>query len=133
MFKLSSLIRSSSRKSVRRAPGTYKTWSWFEALEPRLALTVIAPVSNTTIFPYSAAVQIDSIWDSDGDRILESTDRFITGSGAIVDDYHVLTAAHCIYDTEINQYATWVFVHPGRNSDNYRPFGEIQATSLAVT
>lgn len=103
-----------------------------EQLEDRTLLAVIDPVTNTSNFPNSAAVQIISVWDSNSDGILESSDEQGQCSGGMVSSFQVVTAGHCTFDSEQGGFADWVFVHPGRDGEFDRPFGEVEATKWYV-
>lgn len=98
---------------------------------------LINPVYDTGSFPNSAVVQIIAVWDMDENgEINLSTDRVEQGSGAMIGPNAVLTAAHCVFnllDPSIDfGHADWVFVHPGRNGDFVRPFGEVEANKWWV-
>lgn len=110
----------------------------FERLEDRTLLAVLSPVSDTSLFPNSAVVQLNSAWDSNGNGELDppafnstgeltNGDRLTTCSGAMISRYQVLTAAHCVFDPEYGGMAKWTFAHPGRSSHWDRPFGEARA------
>src|SRR5712692_6525882 len=65
-----------------------------ETLEERLVCST-TPVSNSTAFPYSTAVQID------GYRVLANGTRdYLAGSGVLVAPNWVLTAAHVLDDID---------------------------------
>jgi V8-like Glu-specific endopeptidase len=98
-----------------------------EALEDR-ALPSITAVTNTKTFPASATVQIETFFDTNYNGKLDADDAAFTASGVLIDSYHVLTAGHVIYDQDKGAYTDWVFVHPGRNSEYNRPYGEVAGT-----
>jgi hypothetical protein len=110
----------------------------FERLEDRTLLAVLSPVNDTSLFPNSAVVQLNSAWDSNGNGELDppvfnsageltNGDRINTCSGAMISRYQVLTAAHCVFNPEYGGMAKWTFAHPGRSSHWDRPFGEARA------
>jgi V8-like Glu-specific endopeptidase len=47
----------------------------------------------------------------------------LLGSGALIDRFHVITAAHMVYDYQRGGYATDVRVTPGQNGPSSQPFG----------
>ncbi len=84
------------------------------AIDPRF---VFGPdgrsrVEDTTASPFSAVVQIAA---------LSSTNSMSYSSGAMVSEFHVLTAAHCIRDstTDGSGFANRVRVAPGNNGDHW--------------
>ncbi|MBS7529361.1 trypsin-like peptidase domain-containing protein [Hazenella sp. IB182353] len=80
-------------------------------------------ITKPTVFPYKRVVFLEFIGtDGKGYRC----------SGAVIDDNTVLTAAHCLYDTDANKYHSSMKVYPGKSGDkNY--YGTINATNLIVT
>ncbi len=64
------------------------------------------PVSDTTLPPYSAIAHLEVEWP-DG--------TYMDCSGLILDDNTVATAGHCVYDQELDDWATKVLVYPGYN------------------
>ncbi len=79
-------------------------------------------VTDTSSMPYSAIVQIIAYFP-DGNSFL--------GSGFLIGENDVLTAAHVLYDDDHGGLATEVIVTPGLDGDT-KPFGEIHAVELAV-
>ena len=77
-------------------------------------------ISDTTIFPWSAVVQIYSTFPSG---------RQYAGSGVIVGRNNVLTASHVVYDASEGGTAVAVGVYPGR-IENLAPFGLYIATEI---
>lgn len=79
------------------------------------------PVSNTTVYPYSAIARV------------EVTFPFVAGSctGWLIDTNKVATAAHCLYDDSYGGWATQVLVFPGRNGD-LAPFGQYAGSQWYV-
>lgn len=89
------------------------------------------PISPTTGFPWSTIVRLDIYVDADG-----SPDGGCTG--AIIDDYHVLTAAHCIAndegDPDREYLARRVRAVPGTETtamgEQSSPFGEAWSANI---
>jgi V8-like Glu-specific endopeptidase len=103
----------------------------FESLESRRLLAAITPVSNTSTFPNSAAVQFHTHWDRNGNGTIDANE-LTTCSGTLVSDYQVLTAGHCLYDSERGGWASDVYVHAGRLSEHNRPWGEAAGVQFHV-
>ena len=74
---------------------------------------VASIVSDTTVFPWSAVVQIYATFPSGRER---------SGSGVIVDRNNVLTASHVVHDVSQGGTAVIIEVYPGR-FENVAPFG----------
>lgn len=51
-------------------------------------------------------------------------------SGALVGPRHVLTAAHCVYNTDTNTWYSNLDFTPGRNGQNVKPYGTIKWKSV---
>lgn len=79
------------------------------------------PVEDTTAYPYRSVTRLFSQYDT-------STSSGSLCSGAMVGPYHVLTAAHCVHDSE-KGYAERVRVEPGA-TDGSAPFGTVEATNI---
>ncbi len=92
-----------------------------EPLEERLVLS-IQPVTDTTPYPFSAVVQID----------VSNHGKGLSGTGALIDSTHVLTAAHVLYDIDTRTLAGSVTVYAGRNGVNVVPFGGVRGTRVVV-
>jgi glutamyl endopeptidase len=76
-------------------------------------------VQDTTAYPYSAIVQIES--DIGG------------CTGWLISPDTVVTAGHCVYDPNQHKWASYADVYPGRNGDNL-PYGSAKAqTFYSVT
>ncbi|TCS93063.1 trypsin-like serine peptidase [Hazenella coriacea] len=72
-------------------------------------------VTNTTSFPYSAVVHIQS-------DIGQCT-------GWMIGPHTVATAGHCIYNTSTDRWASWARVYPGKNGSS-NPYGYANATGF---
>jgi V8-like Glu-specific endopeptidase len=112
-----SFLTRRSPKPVRRRPTCRPT---LERLEDRLTPS-IQPVSSTTSYPYSAAVEL--LADFQGHEI--------SASGAFIDPTHILTAGHALYDFTYGL-ADSVTVYAGRNGDTVQPFGAIPGAHWTV-
>lgn len=69
-------------------------------------------VENTTQYPYSAIAHIES--DIGG------------CTGWLVDDDLLITAGHCVYDPQSQEWASWATIYPGRHG-NQLPYGSAKA------
>lgn len=69
--------------------------------------------SNMTVYPWRTIVKI---------KMRFGLSNYVC-SGAMISTYHVLTAAHCIYDSEEGGWADSVSVAPGMYN-SYKPYGE---------
>ncbi len=74
-------------------------------------------INNTAAYPWRAICYLESRW-SDG--------RITTCSGALIGPRHVLTAAHCVYNSSARSWARSVTVVPGK-SGTYEPYGRDSA------
>jgi V8-like Glu-specific endopeptidase len=99
-----------------------------EPLEERQVMT-LTPVANPMAFPFSAVVNIVSLYrwtDASGPH--RAT---VYGTGALVGPHDVLTVAHNIEHAGLpDPYLTLVF--PGRNGLYNRPFGEAVVTAVHI-
>lgn len=77
-------------------------------------------ITGTSIYPYSAIVRVLTTF-SDGSRI--------SGSGVVVGDNDVLTAAHMVYDGK-HGLAQSILVYPGL-SGGTAPFGAYAVSSIS--
>ena len=93
------LFGSFSKKPMRtRSPRRRPLW--LESLEDRLTPAAPTAVLDTTDYSHSATVRVQVFWDTNDSGTIDDADDSAMGSGALIDDYHVLTAAHVIYDTD---------------------------------
>lgn len=76
-------------------------------------------ISHTTLFPYCTC----------GFMEMEFSNGSHVGSGELVGSRHILTAGHCLYNRELNEWATKIRFFPARNMNN-KPFGEANANVL---
>src|SRR5262249_44172674 len=82
-----------------------------EVLESR-ELLPLSPVSTTAPFPYSAIVKL---------YITYPDNKGFVGSGAIIDNFHVLTAGHNTYSAADGGFAKSIHVIPEMNG-TYEPY-----------
>jgi len=66
-------------------------------------------VGNTTTFPWRAIVKLEMTYPSGN--------RYIC-SGAMISPYHALTAGHCVYDHDEDDWADSVDVSPGMDGED---------------
>jgi V8-like Glu-specific endopeptidase len=103
-------------RSPRRKPRL--TRLTLEALEDRMLLS-LTPITDTTLFPNSAIVQIEAYYpDGSGAQ----------GTGTMVNANTVLTAGHVVYDNAHGGWATKIEVTAGRNG-NSEPYGVAYMTN----
>lgn len=69
-------------------------------------------ITPTTTEPWSAIVKLYMYFDG----------VTMEGSGALIDEFHVLTAGHCVYDYGDEGYARRIVVVPGKDGDS-EPYG----------
>lgn len=79
-------------------------------------------ITDTTVFPFRTIVLLDMI-DHFGDGV--------GCTGTLVGADVVLTAAHCLWDTETETWTYAIFVVPGVDG-NYEPYGYAEAESWWV-
>ncbi|MBN2909999.1 serine protease [Polycladomyces sp. WAk] len=72
-------------------------------------------VSNTTSYPYSAVVKIET-------DVGECT-------GWLIGPHTVATAGHCVFDPDLKRWVSWARVYPGKNGST-NPFGVAYATGF---
>ncbi len=80
-------------------------------------------VSSTTIYPYSAVCKLIMMFPN-GDTY--------SGSGAIIDEFHVLTAGHCLYASKLGGWARSIMVIPAMDGF-IRPFEYAWSKSLSIS
>jgi V8-like Glu-specific endopeptidase/PKD repeat protein len=85
-------------------------------------------VSDTTAYPYSSVTYLEQTYPN-GDSY--------TCSGAMIGPDVVLTAAHCVYDQESDNFAESVTVYPGADGTGFfggvtAPFGKASVTSIST-
>ncbi|VTR96858.1 FG-GAP-like repeat-containing protein [Tuwongella immobilis] len=103
-----------------------------EPLEDRITPSGPDLISNTEVSPYRRVVQIETVWDSDGNGRISDGDFFSQGSGAMIGRNAVLSAAHVLYSEDLGGWYDWAFVHPGRDGRYDRPYGEVQVVETTV-
>ncbi|MHA1454052.1 MAG: trypsin-like serine peptidase, partial [Promethearchaeota archaeon] len=79
-------------------------------------------VPDATVFPFSSVVSIHVPADGGG---------YYMGSGALIDEYHVLTVAHIAYIDENDGWSTSMEIVPARDYSN-EPFGVATAETIRV-
>lgn len=82
-------------------------------------------VNNTRKFPYSAIVSLQIEFNNGAKKT--------RGTGFLVADNIVVTAAHVIYNAEYGGFATYVVAKPGRNGELSMPYGLATATLVGVS
>ncbi len=82
-----------------------------ESLEQR-CVPSMTQITNASTFPFSAAVEIRSIFPD------TPAGSYEQGSGAMIDGDHVLTAGHMVYNASEGGWATQVAVYAGMTSAN---------------
>ncbi|MBN1216764.1 MAG: trypsin-like serine protease [Candidatus Lokiarchaeota archaeon] len=80
-------------------------------------------VSSTNIYPYTAVCKLIMTFPN-GDTY--------SGSGAIIDGFHVLTAGHCLYYSSLGGWATSIMVIPAMDGF-IRPFEYAWSRSLTIS
>lgn len=88
-----------------------------DRLEARKVLS-LAPVPANAPFPFTAIVQIVATFPNG---------EVDTGSGVMVDSYHVLTAGHMVYQYHDGGFATSIVATPEMSGPG-QPFGQASAT-----
>src|SRR5689334_13822760 len=104
-------VRKKQRSSRQHAIGE------LEPLEDRCTPTIFGNPISSEAYPYSAATKIYAYW--------AASDSWYLASGTMVDSYHVLTAAHVIYDNAEGGYADKVIVLPGYSGYNGADFDDM--------
>jgi V8-like Glu-specific endopeptidase len=130
LFRKRSKSQSSHRLSeqCRRKPQV-------ESLEARdVPATTVLP--KPSAFPNAATTYIESTWDVNKNKVKDSADYTLRGSGAMVSRYQTLTAGHVLYDmnpkTPVSGWATWVQVFPGYHAGVNSSYGSAWSTRLHV-
>lgn len=81
-----------------------------------------ARVSGVYNYPYSAVTKLSIIYPNGQRRIC---------TGAMVSEFHVMTAAHCVYSHTSGGYANMVEVMPGQD-DHYYPYSSANTTKIRM-
>ncbi|MFB9991912.1 trypsin-like serine peptidase [Deinococcus oregonensis] len=81
-------------------------------------------IQATETYPYSATGQLQL-------KFKANPQTTYIGTGTLIGDTYVLTAAHNLWDSALGGYATSVVFTPGRNADA-APFGTAPASALYV-
>src|SRR5579862_5237529 len=98
-------FNSRKQKPRTRAAGQRRFRPGIEALEDRLMPSLTA-VPAHTIYPYTAVCEVQVTYPNGGTFV---------GSGAMVDSYHLLTAAHMLYEPQNGGWANSIRVIPDLN------------------
>jgi V8-like Glu-specific endopeptidase len=99
------LLSKGARGNTREELRLGNKWRWrpnLEQLDERL-LPSLTPLSPSAGFPYSAVTEVQVTFP---DR------KVFVGSGAMVDSFHALTAAHMLYSSRDGGWATSIKVTP---------------------
>jgi glutamyl endopeptidase len=75
-------------------------------------------INDTTSFPWRTICKL---------YITTQDDTYLIGSGAIIDEWHILTAGHCVYIHENGGWAKEVKIVPGMDG-SYEPYGHTYAS-----
>jgi len=91
-------------------------------------------LKSSYVFPPDDRQKITSVTDFPWRTIcklyIETQDSsYYIGSGAIIDEFHVLTAGHCVYIHDEGGWAAEIIVVPGKDGDN-EPYGRANTTDL---
>jgi V8-like Glu-specific endopeptidase len=100
------------------------------ALEDRLVCSFVH-VTHTQVFPASAVVHVDVVYDSNHNGIVDPNDVQAEASGVMVGPDTCLTSAHVVYDSTAGGLALKVTITPGENS-SFHPFGTFAASSWVI-
>ena len=77
-------------------------------------------ITDTTLFPWRSICKL----------YIEAQDySHYIGSGAIIDDFHILTVGHCVYIHEAGGWAREITVVPGMDGA-YEPYGVAYVTNM---
>lgn len=77
-------------------------------------------ITDTTLFPWSSICKL-YIDAHDGSHYI--------GSGAIIDEFHILTVGHCVYIHDAGGWVDGITIVPGMDG-SYEPFGAAYATYM---
>lgn len=77
-------------------------------------------ITSVTEYPWRTITKI---------FIRTQEENYYVSSGAIIDDFHVLTCGHCVYVHDEGGWAAEVIVIPGKDG-SYEPYGRAHATNL---
>ncbi|WP_455393251.1 CARDB domain-containing protein [[Eubacterium] cellulosolvens] len=91
-------------------------------------------ISATSTYPWSSICKLNITFPFGG---------VYSGSGAVIDNFHVLTCGHCVYDNSEGGWASSIEVIPGyygdgdgyyetlpNSEDDYRPYGQAWMTYM---
>jgi V8-like Glu-specific endopeptidase len=77
-------------------------------------------VTNTSSYPWGTICKLN---------IQAQNGSHYSCSGAIIDNFHILTCGHCVYTHEAGGWASEIIVVPGMNGD-YTPYGYAYVTYM---
>jgi len=103
-------------------------------LDKDYGLTVLDTIKSSYVFPPDDREKVTSTSSFPWRTICKlyitaQNGSHYIGSGAIIDNFHVLTCGHCVYLHEAGGWADEIKVVPGKNGDN-EPFGHAYSTYL---
>lgn len=86
-------------------------------------------ITDTTQYPYSAICFIEANFDFNNDGVI---DWYGEGSGSLIGPNTVATAAHVIYNSEHDVWASYVKVYPGKNGTT-NPYGYAVYSNMLIS
>lgn len=109
----------------------------FEELPAEAYTTGSAEGAPTIVFPPDKRTRVTDTriypWSTIGElRMAFPNGKTYTGTATLIDEQHVLTAAHNVFGNDIGGWAKTVYFQPARNGDHY-PYGTVGGSKVFIT